>query len=461
MKKILVVEPVIAIYMLSYSLNTPLVQQYLYRRIWEETTNSTFIDDDNISHCGVNQSDPTYLVQKEVQEKAALLTMKVGLSGAIPSIVMAFILVSNGERCGRKISLVLPLLGSLIYNIFYSMMSYFSLPLVLLFPLVFVDGLCGSMATFLGGAFAYVVDLCETQKQKIIRIAMVDLIFGLASGLGGLTSGYIIKGIGFTWTFAVISILQIINIFYVSCCLGDTIQVSEFRPQSLKEGLKETFSGVYILCKSSSCRKRTSIILLLGTFMTYLFTMFGGTSLYTLYELNSPLCWNAVYIGYGSAVSTCASVAGFIALFLLARFLKDIYMVYMGIFSYIIGATMAAFATTTLLMFLVRVPAVLLFVPIPMLRAMLSKIVLPQEQGAIFACIACLEIVTGITAGVVFNTIYAKTVAWFPGFSFLFSGAFCIVPLGMLSCLMFTSWREENLVILINEEDSLDENAVS
>ncbi|XP_042315697.1 solute carrier family 46 member 3 [Sceloporus undulatus] len=461
MKKILVVEPVIFIYTLAYSLSSPLAQQYLYRRLWEESTNSTFTDGDNISHCGVNQSDPIYLKQKEIQENASLLAMKMGLSGAVPSILMAFVLVANGERCGRKISLFLPLVGNLIYNIFYSIMSSYSLPLVLLYPLTFLDGLFGSMATFLGGAFSYTVDLCKTQKQKMIRIAVVDLIFGLTSGLGGLTSGYILKGIGFTWTFAALSLLQVVNILYVSCCLGDTIQVPEYHPQSLKEGLKETFSGVYMLFKSSPCKKRISIILLLCTFMTYLFTMFGGTSLYTLYELNSPLCWNAIYIGYGSAVSTLFSLTGFLGLVLIARYLKDIYIVYSGILSYVVGTVLAAFATTTLLMFLVRVPSMLLFVPIPVLRSMLSKIVLPQEQGSIFACIACLEILTGMSAIIVFNSLYAKTVAWFPGFSFLFSGVFCIVPLSFLSCLMFTSWREEDLVQLVNEEDSLEENADS
>ncbi|KAH0625081.1 hypothetical protein JD844_033162 [Phrynosoma platyrhinos] len=440
MKKILVVEPVVFIYTLAYSVNTPLAQQYLYRRLWEQITNSTFIDDDNISHCEVNQSDPTYLKQKEIQENASLLATKMGLSEAIPSILVAFVLVANGERLGRKISLFLPLVGSLIYNMFYSIMSSYSLPLVLLFPLSFLYGLFGSMATFLGGAFSYTVDLCETQKQRTIRIAVVDLIFGLSSGLGGLASGYILKGIGFTWTFAALSFLQMVNILYVSFCLGDTIQAPEFQPQSLKEGLKETFSGVYILFKSSPSKKRLSIILLLCTFMTYLFTMFGGTSLYTLYELNSPLCWDAIYIGYGSAVSTFFSLTGFVGLVLVARYLRDIYIVYSGILSYLIGIIMAAFATTTLLMLLVRVPSMLLFVPIPVLRSMLSKVVLPQEQGAIFACVACLEVLTGISAIVVFNTLYAKTVA---------------------CCLMFTSWREEDLVQLVNEEDSLEENADS
>ncbi|XP_048348446.1 solute carrier family 46 member 3 isoform X2 [Sphaerodactylus townsendi] len=380
MKKTLIVEPVICMYIFAYSLYMPVGQQYVYRRIWEETINSSFKDDDNISHCELNKSAPLYLMEQEVQEKASLFVMKMDLSNAVLNILVAFVLVANGDFCGRKISLILPLVGNLVSSIFLSIMSYYSLSLSFLYALAFISGLFGGMATFLGGAFAFIVELCENHKQKTIRIAVVDLIYGLAFGLGGLSSGFILKGIGFTWTFATISLIGIANFFYVICFLDDTVQVSEVQQQSLMEGLKKTFSGIHALFKSSPLRKRTSIILLLCTFMAYLFTVFGGLSLFTLYELNEPLCWNEIYIGYGSAASTSVSLTSFLGIIVFAQKLKDIYLVFIGIFSYIGGIVMAAFANTTLLMLLVRVPSLLTFMPLPVLRSMLSKMVLPSEQ---------------------------------------------------------------------------------
>ncbi|XP_054829860.1 solute carrier family 46 member 3 [Eublepharis macularius] len=461
MKKTLIVEPVICMYMFAYSLYFPLGQQYVYRRIWEETVNSSFRDDDNVSHCELNQSDPIFLKQKEVQEKASLFAMKMDLSGAILNILVAFVLVANGDCCGRKISLILPLVGNLVSSIFLSAMSYYSLPLPLLYALAFSTGFFGGMATFLGGAFAFVVDLCENHKQKTIRIAVVDLIFGLVSGLGGLSSGFILKGIGFTWTFATISLIDMVNIFYVMCFLDDTVRISEGQQQSLMEGLKKTFSQVHALFKSSSFRKRTSIILLLCTFMAYLFTVFGGMSLFTLYELNDPLCWNEIYIGYGSAASTSVSLTSFLGIVVLSQRLRDIYLVFIGIFSYLGGILMAAFANTTLLMLLARVPSLLHFMPIPVLRSMLSKVVLPNEQGALFACIACLEVVTGTISLTAFNSIYAVTVAWFPGFSFLLSAALCIIPLSTLSWLMCATQHQQEYVALVHEEDPVGEETDS
>nr|XP_006138983.1 solute carrier family 46 member 3 [Pelodiscus sinensis] len=461
MRKVLLVEPAIAIYAFAFFLTVPVIQQYIYRRIWEETSNSSLMENTTTTYCELNKSNPAYIKQKEVQEKTSLFLMEMDLTSTVPSILVAIILVADGDRHGRKKSLVLPSVGGLISNILLSALSYFSLSHSIFFAISFFGSLFGSLATFIGGGFAFIADLCKEEKQKTIRIAAVDLIFGLSSGLAGLTSGYFIRGLGFPWTFGVASLLHLINIFYIIFWLEETVRVSEFQQNtsvSCIEGLKETFSGVYMLFKASTCKKRTLIIVLLFTFMMYFFTWIGGSSLFTLYELDEPLCWNEIYIGYGAATFTSISLTSFLGVYLFSHCLRDIYIVFIGMFSYIGGIVMAAFAKTTLLMFLVRVPSLLCFMPIPVLRSMLSKVVLASEQGAVFACIACLEVLTGACSYAVFNSLYAATVAWFPGFSFLFSAGLCIIPLAVLCWLMCTSWHEEDLASREYEEVSSEES---
>ncbi|XP_065586217.1 lysosomal proton-coupled steroid conjugate and bile acid symporter SLC46A3 [Cyrtonyx montezumae] len=457
MRKVLLVEPVIFIYIFALSLTSPVVQQFIYQKLWEEEYNTTAVSNDNSSHCVQNKSSPTYVMQKGVQEKTSFFNMQLDLTGAIPSLIVAFIIVANGDRQGRKKSLVLPSIGALIANIFLTIISHFSLSTSILFVVTFISGLFGSMATFLGGGFAYIADQCHDEKQKTTRIAVVDLIFGIVSGLAGLSSGYILRELGFTWTFVSASLLHVVNIIYIIFFLQDTVDISEFQqqtPLSYKEFLKETFSGVYMLFKTAPSKKRILIVTLLFIFMSYLFTVFGGTSLFTLYELDEPLCWNEVYIGYGAAAFTSVSLTSFLGVYLFSKCLKDIYIVFIGIFSYIGGIVMAAFAKTTLLMFLVRVPSLFCLMPLPVLRSMLSKVVLPSEQGAVFACIACLEVVMGTVSLSAFNVIYAATVAWFSGFSFLLSASLCLIPLGVLCWLLCTSWNGEDLALLVPEEVS-------
>ncbi|OXB55001.1 hypothetical protein ASZ78_013720 [Callipepla squamata] len=429
MRKVFLVEPVIFIYIFAVSLTSPVMQQFIYRKLWEEEYNATAISSDNSSRCVQNKSSPTYVMQKGVQEKTSFFNMQLDLTGAVPSLIVAFIIVANGDHQGRKKSLVLPSIGALIANIFLTIISYFSLSTSILFVVAFISGLFGSMATFLGGGFAYIADQCHDEKQKTMRIAVVDLIYGIVSGLAGLSSGYILRELGFTWIFVSASLLHVVNVIYIIFFLQDTVDIPEFQqqtPLSYKEFLKETFSGVYMLFKTAPSKKRILIIMLLFIFMSYLFTAYGGTSLFTLYELDEPLCWNEVYIGYGAAAFTSVSLTSFLGVYLFSKCLKDIYIVFIGIFSYIGGIVMAAFARTTLLMFL----------------------------GAVFACIACLEVVMGTISLSTFNVIYAATVAWFSGFSFLLSASLCLIPLGVLCWLLCTSWNGEDLALLVPEEVS-------
>lgn len=64
MRKVLCVEPVIFIYIFGTSLTLPLVQQFIYRRLWQEEFNSTFVSDSNATHCEQNKSSPTFIKQK-------------------------------------------------------------------------------------------------------------------------------------------------------------------------------------------------------------------------------------------------------------------------------------------------------------------------------------------------------------------------------------------------------------
>ncbi|KAM6144850.1 LOW QUALITY PROTEIN: lysosomal proton-coupled steroid conjugate and bile acid symporter SLC46A3 [Phoenicopterus ruber ruber] len=454
MRKVLCVEPVIFIYIFASSLTSPLVQQFIYRRLWEEEYNSTFVSDSNVTYCEQNKSSPTYIKQK-VQEKASVFNTQLDLTAAVPSLIVAFVIVANGDRQGRKRSLVLPSMGALIADICLTVMSRFSLPLSILFAVAFITGLF-EMATFLGGLCFYSRTCVTSEKQKTTQYVVVDLSFWSCIWIAGLSSGYL-RRIGFTWTFVTASLLHVVNIIYITFFLEDS-SVSELQhqaPVSWKELLRETFSGVYMLFKTAPYKKDFNLVLLL-TFMTYLFTI-GGSSLFTLYELG-PLCWN-VYIGYGAAAFTSVSL-NFLGVYLLSKCLKDIYIVFI-VFSYMGEIIMAAFAKTTLLMFLVRVPSLLCFMPIPVLRSMLSKVVLTGEQGAVFACIACLEVVTGSISLSVFNIIYAATVAWFSGFSFLLSAGLCLIPLAVLCWLLCTSWNGEDLALLVPEEVSSIESVDS
>ncbi|XP_056417810.1 solute carrier family 46 member 3 [Hyla sarda] len=451
------VEPVMAIYCFASFVSYPLMQQYVYQRFWQDEFNSTVYYDDNISHCETNQSNPNYVHQKEVQKRASMFSTTLDLSSLIPSLLMALILVSYGDQHGRKASLLLPSIGALITISAYCSVSFFDQPLEILYISSVFSGFLGGFATFIGGCFSYIADIAKDVQKKNIRIAFIDMILGVSSGVAGITSGYIIRAFGFKWSFALPAFLHLLNILYILFILEETVIRSEFQQNVLsKDGFRELFSGVFVLFKNASCRKRVTISLLLFAFMSYLFTNFGAVSLFTLYELDSPLCWDPVRIGWGSALSTFCFVGSFLGIFFFTRCLKDAYIIFIGIASWIGGITMAAFSTTTVTMMSVRLLLLFSAMPLPVLRSMMSKVVLETEQGALFACIACLESLIGTLTLAVFNSIYSATVLWFHGFCFLLSAVLSLIPFGVVWLLLCIGHQERDHVLLINEESSTE-----
>uniref|UniRef100_A0A4W5RDL6 Solute carrier family 46 member 3 n=1 Tax=Hucho hucho TaxID=62062 RepID=A0A4W5RDL6_9TELE len=109
---------------------------------------------------------------------------------------------------------------------------------------------------------------------------------------------------------------------------------------------------------------------------------------------------------------------------------------------------------------LVRLPLLLSIMPAPVLRSMMSKIVLSSEQGAVFACVAFVEMLSIGVGFTVFSSTYASTVSWFPGFSFLLASAIALIPaalIGVVMCLRLDKDEEASRLTADDEEEEEEE----
>lgn len=266
-------------------------------------------------------------------------------------------LVAYSDRGGRKITIVLPLIGTLIFTLALLAVSYFELNIYLLIVFSVLSSLFGGLGTFLGGCFAYIADLCEDGRQKTLRMAGLDMMIGLLSGVAAISTGYFLRVAGFNWPFLTSVLFQCLNILYAIFILEETVKQAptdgsiqeETRQRS---ATKQMVYGVYQMFAGSSCRRRTVLLLLILIFTSLSFAYGGGSSLMTLYELNKPLCWTEILIGYGSALSTTVFLASFLGV---AAFTycgaPQLLIVLLGILSVMSGMVLVAFSSTTLLMF--------------------------------------------------------------------------------------------------------------
>ncbi|XP_008823273.1 solute carrier family 46 member 3 [Nannospalax galili] len=454
--KVSVIEPAILLNAFAMTLTIPLTAQYVYRRIWEENGNYTFGSDSNFSECEQNQSDPVFQFREEVQKKTSLFNLQVDISGLIPGLLSTFILLSSSDNHGRKLPMVLASIGALGTNIWLCLLSYFAFPIQLLIASTFIAALFGNYTTFWGACFAYIVDQCKEDKQKTIRIAVIDFMLGLVTGLTGLSSGYFIRELGFTWSFFIIAVVLTINLIYILFFLNDPIKESSSQVVTMSciESFKDLFYRTYMLFKNGSGKRRSLLFLLIFTIVIYFFVIIGVSPVFTLYELGSPLCWNEIYIGYGSALGSASFLSSFLGIWLFSYCINDIHMAFIGIFTTMVGMALTAFARTTLMMFLVRVPFLFVIMPLSVLRSMLSKVVHSTEQGALFGCIAFLETLGGVTAVSAYNGIYSVTVAWFSGFTFLLSAGLLVLPVISLCAVACIGWDEGSYVLLTQEDTS-------
>ncbi|XP_001494396.1 lysosomal proton-coupled steroid conjugate and bile acid symporter SLC46A3 isoform X2 [Equus caballus] len=455
--KIFLVEPAICLSAFAMALTSPLTTQYVYRRVWEETGNYSFVSN-NISECEQNKSSPIFAFQEEVQKKVSLFNLQMDISGLIPGLVSTFLLLSHSDQQGRKFPLILASVGALATNVWLCLLSYFAFPFQLLIASTFIGALCGNYTTFFGACLAYIVDQCKEEKQRTIRIAIIDFLLGLVTGLTGLSSGYFIRELGFVWSFLIISMAHLVNLIYILFFLGDSMKQSSSQnvSTSCSESFKNLFYRAYLLFKNAPGERRCLLCLLLFTMITYFLVVIGTAPIFILYELDSPLCWNEVYIGYGSALGSLSFLTSFLGIWIFSYCMEDIHMAFIGIFTTTAGMAMTAFSRTTLMMLLVRLPFLFLIVPLSVLRSMMSKVVHSTEQGTLFACIAFLETLGGVAAVSTFNGIYSATVAWYPGFTFLLSAVLLLIPAISLCIVKCTSWSEGSYILSVQEESSED-----
>uniref|UniRef100_A0A8C5N7U5 Solute carrier family 46 member 3 n=1 Tax=Gouania willdenowi TaxID=441366 RepID=A0A8C5N7U5_GOUWI len=441
MRRTYFVEPLVALYAFSVFLISPLDQQYVYRRLWVQLTNTTYPISDNSTACGTNTSVNVTDQEQEVQRQASLYALYSNLITTIPSLFVTLLLVTYSDHGGRKMAIIPPLVGTLLYTLGFLVVSYFELNVYFLIGLSLLTSVFGDVGTFLAGCFAYIADLCPDDHQRMIRMTGLEVMLGLFSGAAAISTGFFLRAAGFNWPYFTSSLFLCLVLIYAIFILEETVTKPTVDDSGLnrppqRPGLKQLFIAIYKLFAETSRRCKVVLFLLLLVLISLCFANGGGLNLIILYELSEPLCWTEILIGYGAALATTTFVGSYIGVRAFACCgAHPLVIVMVGILCIMCGLMMVAFAKTTLMMFLFRLPMVLSAMPFPVIRSILSKIISKSKQGVLFACVVFLESLTYSITAVVFNSIYANTVAWYPGFSFLLSAGLCIIPLSALGVL--------------------------
>ncbi|KAJ8408398.1 hypothetical protein AAFF_G00258120 [Aldrovandia affinis] len=326
------------------------------------------------------------------------------------SLVSTVLLGRLADRRGPRLLLVVPQVGAVLRKCFLLAFVVFRLPLAVLYAGAVVHGLSGG----------------SREERRSLKLNVVDFCSGVAGVVGGLLSGFV-----YHWGQSGVALVVMSMALCVGGLLYSALLLSSPAPSG-REG-----AGGPALSQGPVWLDRRGVALHFAAMALFVLGMSGAENVMTLYVLKPPLSWSSVWVGYGRAATSAMYLTSFLGVLVLSRPLGDTALVLLGIVSNCTGMAIMAFATRDWVYFFARGIMMFACIPMPTLRAQLSKILDAQLYGRVFGWLQSTLAVTEVLSTVLFTSIYPLTLGWFSGLSFLLSCAISylsVLPILYLNC---------------------------
>eukprot|EP00066_Takifugu_rubripes_P004874 XP_003968530.1 PREDICTED: proton-coupled folate transporter-like [Takifugu rubripes] len=427
------VEPALVLTMVSVGLHGPLSTQYLWERISQDLS----YNGSETSGCSNDSSDP---LQKVVETMTAQWNLCIAVAGFSLSLLMVPLLGTWSDVAGRRPILLLSNVGLALQAVVYLFVMYLKLPMGYFLVGRVLCGLSGDYNVLLAACFSYVADISD-RRSRTFRVAILEACLGISGMLSGIIGGEWKSARGVIEPFWLVLACNLASAAYVYWCLGETVlpdpsaRLFSFRHYKSIWHLLST-GGLSSNERGRFHRRRLWLYML--CFFIVVTVHISSTDLYVLYELSSPLCWGPTLIGIGSAAQHLAYITSLLGLKLMQHCLVESWMVLVGLVSNISGLLIFSFANTTAVMFTGYAVSLLHMTMTPVFRSKLSQLADPSQQGALFASVGFVKAVCFLVASGVSNSLYAATLHFMNGFTFLCSAILLLIPggiIGYLQCL--------------------------
>lgn len=236
-KLALIMVPTFLYFMSLYTAG-PLLQQIIIQLACDKNraTSHTVNDDDCNSSA--------------VASQASSISLYVTVAGNIPSLLLAGSYAAIADRYGRKVAMLLPLIGWVIYNLALVGVSYWK-PTYFLYLLLgasFLDGFMGSYTAYLMSTFSYIADITSNNTStRAFAFSILQSSVFFAKVTGPLLGGFWAEYENFTAP-VLCSVAMTILAFIWICFIGESLPsdaVSRSKPLNLNP--LSTFRNVYLL----------------------------------------------------------------------------------------------------------------------------------------------------------------------------------------------------------------------
>ena len=423
LRKKVTLEPVVALYMLSFGLDIVMRPSLLLQKSCIFTHEYSYEVCENITN-GTFESELNQ-VQKTVTEYERNLML-----ASLPMRVLYCLLGGYWmDKNGRKYAFLLPVAGRLLANVTYILnYAYLESAAFGWMYSEFVNELCGNHILYYLAQCSYMADITKPD-ERTSRMAFVDGTDYIFSMIGAAISSVLFFAIGYYGVFGIAAGCALLGLVYGISFMKESLP-SEAKQLETKESFdkkeKSSFSRVWSaltasfkeVAKPRENNRRRMILFLVFNFAFIAIAYYGTEGSHRYLYTQVKYGWDeADFSLYYSVYRIMYLITLWILIPITSSYFKvcDATLAIGGSISGAMGMMIPAIVTPAWGMYLGCIVACFVPAGTMTVRSMASKCVNDNEIGRVFSVISLMNAVGSTAIAAAYQAIYAATVDYYAG----------------------------------------------
>ncbi|KAJ8925713.1 hypothetical protein NQ315_009560 [Exocentrus adspersus] len=449
-KKIVTVEPLIALYQMAQFLSKPALDNLEFEKSCRVNLNySDLICRTILSGRHENFSSQNDEIQILISN---MHSWQQPVQSFMPLLLVLFLGSYSDRHRWRKPFLLLPVLGEL----FGGLGCILSVVYMKLWPLEaqgisqkIIPSLFGGQTMLVMATTSYIADVSSVE-MRTLRLGIVQIVLSVCNPTVSMFSGILFKEIGYIGILAISVTLNFTAFIYGLCWIKEFSTKEE---RSAKSFLADIFDPSHaidtfkLLFKKTPGNNRTHIILLITVIFIYRGTFDGETSVLYLYTQN-VFNWTPVEYSYFVTVNGLVHLMGNavgVPVFTKILNLSDLMIIFITVINKII-------TNEFFLSLLTRVFKVAK-------KSIITKVVSKDDIGKAQSLLGICETLAPAASVPIYNQlVYINTLAVYPAAFFFFSIIFytiCSCLILWMYCKEYKKLAQSNVTVK-NSEDIIE-----